>query len=1220
MIKILFLAADPGSTSLHALHQEVQAIDARIQGAVPTNRLKLVPDQAIRLDELSILLLRERPRIVHFSGRDQEAAQIKLLGDDNTPRPIAGAALAERFRILRDEIRAVVLDACYTVAQARGIAKSIDCSIGMTSSMSRDQALDYAALFYAALATGRSVREAYDLGCARLSEQRMAKSAIRLHKRWGVRLSRIVLIRDMISLNIEAQHNGGQSQPDHVSATFRAADVAGPPCIFISYSHKDRPFLERLQMHLRPLEREGLVERWDDTRIGPGMRWHEEVKGAINNARVAVLLVSADFLASDFIANEELPPLLAKEQARGLIVMPVIISPCGFSRTLSLAQFQAVNADLRPVNSMPEWEQEQLWQRLVGNIEHTLLLPADPRPATWWNVPPKNPVFTARERSLEQVRTSLAKHFSAALFGMPGVGKTQTAIEFAHRYRTDYRAVLWIRAGSAEDLTSGLLSLASVLGLPERSEPNQALVVRAVQDWLAENDRWLLIVDGADDLSLVLESLPRARTGHLLLTTRDPAVASLAPRLELLKMSPDEGALLLLRRAAVLLPKATLDQVVAEQRADALALSEAVDGLPLALSQAGAYIVERSSSPGEYLGEYEARGRELRARRPEVTLSEHASVTTTFSMAFAKLEATSAPTADLLRLSAMLALAPIPEEIFLAGAPELGERLGPACADRTSLIANINIADRMSLLRRSPESRTVILHRVVREVIRDAMTDDEERIWAQRATLAVRRAFPAVKPATWPACERLLPHALSCFSEIERRAITLLEAGLLLNQTGYYLIERARYEEAKPLFRRALLIIERELGRDHPETLRTRHSIARWTAEVGDAREALRLFHELLPAQVKAQGLTHPDTLLTRHSIAYWTGEAGDLRTALRLCRNLLENQKSALGPDHPATLITRRNIARWTGESGNAREALDLFRELLPAQEQVQGATHPDTLLTRHDIGHWIGEVGDSRVAVRLCSELLPDRVRVHGSGHPATLGTRHSVAYWTGEAGDAHVALTLSRELLMDRMRVQSPDHPDILITRRDIARWTGETGDAREALRLFQELLPDQERIQGPDHPDTLGTRHSAAHWTGRAGEAHEALRLCRELLPDQIRIQGRGHHDTLNTLHSVAHWIGETGDAPEALRLFRELLPAERRALGSQHPATLSTGHSIAYWTAEVGDAREALRLFRLLLTKRLAVLGPEHPATLETQRQIARLEVASVSARPLRKAR
>ena len=151
--------------------------------------------------------------------------------------------------------------------------------------------------------------------------------------------------------------------------------------VFISYSHEDQPWLERLQVHLKPLEREGVIDRWDDTRITAGQKWKTEIKKALDQARVAVLLVSADFLASDFVAGDELPSLLAAAANEGLSVLPVILSPSRFARTPSLSQFQAVNDPARSLLTLDRGEQEDVWVNLAAAIEDILArpLPALPR-------------------------------------------------------------------------------------------------------------------------------------------------------------------------------------------------------------------------------------------------------------------------------------------------------------------------------------------------------------------------------------------------------------------------------------------------------------------------------------------------------------------------------------------------------------------------------------------------------------------------------------------------------------------------------------------------------------------------------------------------------------------------------------------------------------------------------------------------------------------------
>ncbi len=141
--------------------------------------------------------------------------------------------------------------------------------------------------------------------------------------------------------------------------------------VFISYSHKDASALERLQVHLKPLERAGL-ERWDDTRISTGQRWKDEISKALASAKVAILLISADFLDSDFIHTDELPHLLAAAEKEGLVVMPVILSPCRFEETPSLSQFQAVNSPDKPLTSLSTSEQNAVWVKLTEDIKAVL--------------------------------------------------------------------------------------------------------------------------------------------------------------------------------------------------------------------------------------------------------------------------------------------------------------------------------------------------------------------------------------------------------------------------------------------------------------------------------------------------------------------------------------------------------------------------------------------------------------------------------------------------------------------------------------------------------------------------------------------------------------------------------------------------------------------------------------------------------------------------------
>jgi hypothetical protein len=142
--------------------------------------------------------------------------------------------------------------------------------------------------------------------------------------------------------------------------------------VFISYSHKDAKWLERLQIHLKPLEQLGTITRWDDTIIKPGAKWREEIKRGLESAKVAVLLVTADFLASDFITTNELPPLLAAAEEQGATVLPVVVSPCRFEETKNLSKFQAVNPPSQPLSMMTKARREAYFVKISRAVEAAL--------------------------------------------------------------------------------------------------------------------------------------------------------------------------------------------------------------------------------------------------------------------------------------------------------------------------------------------------------------------------------------------------------------------------------------------------------------------------------------------------------------------------------------------------------------------------------------------------------------------------------------------------------------------------------------------------------------------------------------------------------------------------------------------------------------------------------------------------------------------------------
>ena len=164
IIKILFLAANPIDTPQLRLDNESRSIDQSLRQAQFRDNFDIKQHWAVRVTDIQELLLRYEPDIIHFSGHGSPSSEIVLEDSTGQARPVPSRALTDLFTILKDNIRCVILNACYSEQQAQAIAESIDCVIGMSKAIGDDAAINFAAAFYRALAYGRDVKTAFDLG------------------------------------------------------------------------------------------------------------------------------------------------------------------------------------------------------------------------------------------------------------------------------------------------------------------------------------------------------------------------------------------------------------------------------------------------------------------------------------------------------------------------------------------------------------------------------------------------------------------------------------------------------------------------------------------------------------------------------------------------------------------------------------------------------------------------------------------------------------------------------------------------------------------------------------------------------------------------------------------------------------------------------------------------------------------------------------------------
>ncbi len=697
---------------------------------------------------------------------------------------------------------------------------------------------------------------------------------------------------------------------------------------------------------------------------------------------------------------------------------------------------------------------------------HAAVLAQEPLPAAVTsvlptNLPPRNRSFAGREEQLAQIGGVLddddRRPRAVALVGLAGVGKTELALELAHRRRRTGRVAWWIAAEDPAGTATGLADLAAALGIVayERGEDTHAAL------W-AELDRapgWVLAFDNADDPALLEPFLPAARHGDVVITSRNPAWRRLARPVTVAPLARAESVRYVVDRTG-------------DDAEEAGALAEQLGDLPLALEQACAYIEQTGMSVPDYVELFRERRDSLLLRDP---LDSRPTVATTWGLAFDRLYQRSPRAAQLLETIAFLA----PDAITIATL----RRLGPdGFADELDLHDALAELLRLSLVDR--DAGLVRVHRLVQDVVRARMPvglrrrrlveaaractpADVEDVDAHLMSVATHAEALATVPdglvealselagrqaarALYPAAQRVLETAL----RLQEGANDPVLQGRLVCRLGEVLDAAGHLVPALDLHRRAVRILDSALD---PDDIVLAHAYNRLGHVLNCADDAVAAIeaHEraLLALQKAARDDLVPPVLVDLGYTLWAAGRLGPAGEALRTGRSLLEGQG-------------RRRSREWAHataglgiveqDAGNLDGAVALQRTALDVFTRSCGPDHPDTAQTLDKLGYALRLAGRPAEAVEVHLRAVRLLERVLGTEDPrvAMTLTNLGLAYAdAGRAGEAVEAQGRARRIFRTAL---GPEHASTLLASRRLAVALAANGNHAGARTLMNAVL--------------------------------------------------------------------------------------------------------------------------------------------------------------------
>ena len=789
---------------------------------------------------------------------------------------------------------------------------------------------------------------------------------------------------------------------------------------------------------------------------------------------------------------------------------------------------------------------------------------------------------------------------AVAVIGLGGTGKTQLVLHYLQKHEADYNIVLWIDVRNKEAARSSFERCCRVLGLAIEPSPDDRPLkdlacVQAVLTLLrnqAEHDKWLVIVDNADDLSWGVGSvIPRGKAGTVLVTSQDARALRLLGGC-IQTVSVDAMQL----EEAVCLMANCFDKSVT--RGDGYwdlveRVTESLDRLALAMDLAGARISMDTGTCGglaaalrQYLDDYQHHQDRLLQDTSFVLEKDNEKTAWTAldtSLSSLRAEEQSIPDIYPVQLLAFMTLfdrANVQDELFRLASLGLDE----ACTQLDDSVP--------SWLRKLLEKNI----------------NNEWNGFYYRETVKCLLRYSLIRPVSEP-WKGITMHGL-----VQRRA----QQELLPGHPRWHLIflYAISLEVNRPIhmrFRRHLMLHlptnDQLLKGQNPLPEETHR--ARLWLRIGDLwerearlKEAAELQVRAIDAMIRAYGETSRETLDAMSGLAGIFSQQGLLEKAKELITQVIRVKEAKLGAQHIDTLESRHQLAIMLSKEGRWEEAVEEDLAILEARRANPETDQRVVLHSMATLAITYNKMGKLRQAQELEVEVFESRKESLGRDHPMTRFSMGNLAITYSKQGEYEKAEELQIEMLDATIDLFGYDHEEAMRSMGNLGMTYSKAGKLEKAEELQAKALDGMRRLYGIDHPKTLKYAGDLARTLAKQGRLVEAEEMQVGVFGAMSMSTALGpeHFDTLKAMDDLAVTLRCQGRWEEAGDLGSKAVEASSRSLGRSHPRTLRAMANLACAKRGLGQNDVAVDLMEQSAKQSFNVLGESHPYSRERCKQ------------------